>query len=154
MKSFGHPALGSLIFLKYAPEMEWLLALVPALLMGLGGLIVWLIKSRIEELRAEELRAVEAQLREQRQKVYSDILAPYTQIFSNLRAQGNKQAIRTITSYEYRRTSFELTLFGSDEVVRAYNDLTQHSFKAEAEEPGGDASLAHFALGDTKEFGK
>lgn len=125
--SWGHPALATLFNFKYAPEMEWLATLVPVLVMGLGGAIGWFVKSHIEELRG-----IEEQLREQRRKVYSDILNPYILLFSDLSAQGSERAISTITSQEYRKTSFELNLVGSDEVVRAYNDLMQYSFKSEA----------------------
>ncbi|RLC30648.1 hypothetical protein DRH13_04055 [Candidatus Woesebacteria bacterium] len=44
----------------------------PSLLMVLGGLLTWLIKSRIEELRA-----IEEKLRETRREIYSQILDPY-----------------------------------------------------------------------------
>jgi len=39
-----------------------------------------------------------------------------------------------MTSYEYRKTAFNLNLFGSDEVVRAYNALMQHTYEAESAE--------------------
>jgi len=34
----------------------------------------------------------------------------------------------------YRKTAFNLNLFGSDEVVKAYNALMQHTYEAESTE--------------------
>jgi hypothetical protein len=107
--------------------MDWLQVLGPPLLMALGGIITWVIKSKIEELHA-----VEEKLREDRRKIYSQILDPYVRLFADLEGRGSAQAIKKITSYEYRKTAFELNLFGSDEVVRAYNALMKHTYEAES----------------------
>lgn len=107
--------------------MERFATLGPVVLSVVGALIGWWLKSR-----TEEMRVIQEQLKEQRRKVYSDILDPYIRLFSNLNAQGSEQAVNTITSYDYRKTSFEFSLVGSDEVVKAYNDLMQYSFKSEA----------------------
>ncbi len=106
--------------------MNWLQVLGPTLLMVVGGIITWFIKSRVEELRATEER-----LMEERRKVYLEILAPFIRIFAGAKNKGTAEAIKTITSYEYRKTAFELNLFGSDEVVRAYNALLKHGYDAE-----------------------
>lgn len=95
--------------------------------MLLGGIITWFIKSRVEELRATEER-----LREERRKIYALILDPYIRLFADLKGQGPVQAIKKITSYNYRKTAFDLNLFGSDDVVRAYNALMKHTYEAES----------------------
>lgn len=56
--------------------MEWLKYIGPPLLMVLGGIITWFIKSK-----SEELKAVEDLLREERRKIYGEILEPYIQLF-------------------------------------------------------------------------
>jgi hypothetical protein len=106
--------------------MDWLYVLGPSLLMVLGGIITWFLKSRVEELRATEEK-----LRQERRKIYAEILDPYIRLFADLKGQGVNQAIRRITSYEYRKTAFDLNLFGSDEVVRAYNALMKHTYESE-----------------------
>jgi len=107
--------------------MDWLDALGPTLLILAGSAIGWFIK-----FRTEELRATEEKLRSERRKVYEEILDPYIRIFTDSKGQGAVQALKKVTSYEYRRTAFELNLFGSDEVVRAYNELVQYTYQAEA----------------------
>ena len=107
--------------------MNWLQVLGPSLLMVLGGIIIWFIKSHIEELRATEER-----LREERWKIYGQILDPYVRLFADLKGQGPAQAIKKITSYEYRKTAFDFNLVGSDNVVRAYNTLMKHTYEVES----------------------
>lgn len=109
--------------------MNWLQVLGPSLLMVLGGIITWFLKSRVEELRATEER-----LREERRKIYGQILDPYIHLFADLKGQGPTQAIKKIVSYEYKKTAFELNLFGSDEVVHAYNALMKHTYEVESKE--------------------
>jgi len=107
--------------------MEWLQILGPTLLLVLGGIITWFIKSKIEELRA-----IEEKLREERRSIYAQILDPYIRLFADLRGRGPDETFKRITSYDYRKTAFDLNLFGSDEVVRAYNNLMKHAYEAEA----------------------
>ena len=109
-------------------SINWIAVLGPSLLMVLGGILTWLLKSRVEELRA-----IEETLREERRKVYEQILDPYIRLFAGIKGgKGAQQAIKRITSYDYRKTAFELYLIGSDDVVTAYNNLMQYTFEAEA----------------------
>jgi len=107
--------------------MDWLQILGPTILVIVGGIITWFIKAKIEELRS-----VEEKLRDKQRKIYVQILEPYIRLFTDTSEQGIKKAIREITSYEYRKTAFELALFGADAVVRAYNELLQHAYKVES----------------------
>ena len=107
--------------------MDWLQILGPTLLMVLGGIITWLTKSKIEELRA-----IKEKLREERRNIYAQILDPYIRLFTDIRVKGKEEAIKMITSYNYKKTAFDLNLFGSDEVVYAFNNLMIHAYKAEA----------------------
>jgi hypothetical protein len=106
--------------------MNLLNALAPTLLMIVGGIITWLLKSRVEELRAAE-----ENLRENRTKSYWDILEPYITLFSDTSETGRTNVIKTVTSPQYRHTAFQLCLLGSDNVVRAYNRMLQHVYEAE-----------------------
>ncbi|MCK5175996.1 MAG: hypothetical protein KAR47_21555 [Planctomycetes bacterium] len=106
--------------------MNLLNALVPSLLMIVGGIITWLLKSRVEELRAAE-----ENLRETRTKAYWDILEPYFLLFSDTSKKNMEIVLEKITSPQYRKASFRLCLLGSDDVVQAYNTMWQHTYKAE-----------------------
>jgi len=105
--------------------MEWLQILGPSLLVILGGLITWFVKSKTEELLATEKK-----LLDERRKIYEKILEPYIQLFSDLK--NSDDAMKKIVSFDYKKTSFDLYLFGSDSVVKAYNQLMQCAFKNEA----------------------
>ena len=94
--------------------------------MVLGGIITWFIKSKVEELRA-----IEEKLREERRNIYAQILDPYIRIFADMKGKGPAEALKIITSYDYRKTAFDLDLFGSDEVILAYNNLMKHTYEAE-----------------------
>ena len=107
--------------------MDWLQILGPTLLMVLGGIITWFIKSKIEELRA-----IEEKLREERRNIYAQILDPYIRLFADIKGKGPDEALKRVTSYDYRKTAFDLNLFGSDEVIRAFNNLMKHTYEAEA----------------------
>lgn len=106
--------------------MAWLQIIGAPLLIGLGGIITWIIKSKIEELRS-----LEGRLREERRKVYRQILEPYIRLFADLKDKGPEEALKDIISYNYKKVAFDLYLFGSDEVVYAYNALMKHTYNAE-----------------------
>lgn len=115
--------------------------------MVLGGIVTWFIKSRVEELQATEEK-----LRDERRKIYSEILEPYIRLFADLKGQGSAQAIKKITSYEYRKTAFELNLFGSDDVVMAYNNLMQYTYQVEANgNPDPRAMMLHWGGSSTRD---
>ena len=118
--------------------MGWLQVLVLSLLTVLGGSIGWFLKAYLEELRA-----IKEKLREERWKTYDQILEPYIRLFADLKGQGTTQAIKQLTSYEYRKTAFALILVGSDEVVRAYNALMEHAYKAETAEKQDPKEMMH-----------
>lgn len=110
--------------------MDWVTLALPALFTTIGGLVVWYFQSR-----AEKLHRLEEGLQERRMKLYSDALDPFVRLFAGLGdARAQAQVLSRIKSYEYRKTMFDLTMFGSDEVVRAYNALFQHIYTADEDE--------------------
>ena len=108
---------------------DFLQSIAPTLLVILGGVITWFLKSKVEELRAAEER-----LQSDRRKIYSQILEPYILIFSDIKGSGSgtAKAMKKITSFEYKKTGFELNLIGSDNVVVAFNNLITHAYEADA----------------------
>ena len=133
--------------------LEWI-ALVgtvatPLLLIVLSA-IGWFIKSRFESSQALEqearrrLERLESEIREERIQIYADILEPFIILFANdiglpaarsgrgRRGEPPKTkeevAIEKLTSLDYRRTAFRLSLFANDDVARAYNSLMQAAY--------------------------
>lgn len=95
----------------------------------IGGLVVWYFQSR-----AEKLRRLEESLHDRRLQLYSEALDPFVRLFAGLGdSKATAQVMKDIRGYQYRKTVFDLTMFGSDEVVQAYNALFQHIYKAEVE---------------------
>ena len=100
-------------------------AFFAALFTSIGGLVVWYFQSR-----AEKLRKLEESLRERQLELYSKALDPYFRVFAGLsdqRAQG--RVLSDMKSVDYRRTVFHLSMFGSDDVVRAFNAMMQFTYK-------------------------
>jgi len=116
----------------------------PLLVLALTA-VGWRLRRRLE--RRLEL---EDKLREDRIDTYNDILEPFTLLLmsdaawlsdpKNRNKDRNEIATRQMLSVEYRRKAFKMSLFGSDAVVRAYNDLMQFSFERGREESVGAAT--------------
>ena len=104
-------------------------ALGAPLLVFIGGLVSWFLKTRKEELQAIEERALE-----KRVETYNTLLHPLIVMFTNKSNQRIKEkAISEIRSVDYRKAGFNLITFGSDEMVIAYNSMMQSFYKGEAE---------------------
>ena len=121
--------------------MDWLQILGPTLLTALGGVIIWIIKSK-----NDELRMTQEKLNEERRKAYQVILNPYIRILADLEGSGPTEALNEIKSFDYSKTVFTLTLFGSDNVIRAYNALWQYTYKGGAGENGEERGKKYFSL--------
>jgi flagellar basal body-associated protein FliL len=110
-------------------HMPWFALVVSPLLVAFGGFVVWFLQSRIEQVRT-----LERNLQGDRRKVYADILDPFIRLFANMKNQQEQErAAAMVLTYEYRKTAFDLNLFGADNVVKAYNEMMQHAYKAAEE---------------------
>ena len=91
--------------------------------------------------RWEKIRQLEEKLREDRIAVYNSILEPFIILFTTDEGLSNKKEYRgkvttqvardKILSLEYRQAAFKLSLIGSDDVFRAYNNLMQYFYSLE-----------------------
>jgi hypothetical protein len=108
------------------------------LLTGVG----WSIRSSIE--RKAKL---EEQLRDDRVRVYNEILEPFIAHFapSTIRKVQNKEDeqtfAKTIASLDHWKSSFKLSLIGSDDVIQSYNRLMQNFFQSGRSQPSGALDL-------------
>ena len=90
---------------------------------------------KLEEKLREEAQELEEKLREYRTDIYNDILEPFVILFTkdeglpkvkDYRGKTHADvAIAKALSLEYKQTAFRFLLMGSDEVIRAYNNLMQ-----------------------------
>jgi len=121
--------------------MDWIQIVAPTGLFILGGIVTWIIRSKFEESRA-----IRVKLNEERRKNYGEILGPYVRIFADFKDKGPTQAINEIKSYDYKKTAFDLALFGSDNVVRAYNAFLRYGYKGEANENPEQRGVTYMKL--------
>ena len=132
----------SLTFIDYLTAIGTIAT--PILLIVISA-IGWYLKSRIEaswkteaELRRRAEKLEEA-IRDDRLQVYNEILEPFIMLFTKeegLSATGPRRgktkeqnALEIMQSLKYRQTAFKLSLFANDDVVKAYNNLMQFSYK-------------------------
>jgi hypothetical protein len=102
---------------------DYLQYIIPTAFMGIGGIITWMIKSQVEELRA-----VEERLREDRRKVYLELLRPYIMLLSNPKDRANiDKCIKKVKSVEYKEVAFSFNLFASDEAIEANNRVLKQA---------------------------
>lgn len=99
--------------------------LFATLFTSVGGLVVWYFQSRAEKLRKLKDGV-------QLQPATLKAMDPFIRMFAGLgNAKAQAHALASFRGYPYRKTVFDLTMFGSDEVVRAYNAMFQHIYKSE-----------------------
>lgn len=101
----------------------------PILVLILTG-VGWAIRNRYEKIRD-----LEEKLRDDRIAIYNEILEPFIILLTKdegvklEKGYRNKTkeeiASEKIISLKYRQTAFKMALMGSDDVVRAYNNLMQ-----------------------------
>ena len=118
----------------------------PLLVIALSA-IGWRVKSSID--RKTDL---ENKLRDDRVEIYNQILEPFIILLMSDAAweqdKKNKNrdkiefATNKMLTLEYRRLGFKLALMGSDAVVKSYNNLMQHFYNMEENNPAeGEKSL-------------
>ncbi len=111
-------------------EFDWGKFVVTPLVGALVGFGVWYFQSRIDALRKEQER-----LHDDRRKIYSSVLEPFVRLFAGIKdQQQNKKALKQMLSFEYKRTAFEFSLIGADDVVKAFNNLMQYVYSFDADE--------------------
>lgn len=107
-----------------------LIAIISPLLLTIGGWLTWLLKAKREESLAQEEKT-----RLFRIKTYETLLEPYYGLFTfNLPDKVKDKEIQKIATIEYKKAAFNLTTFGSDEVVKSFNNLMQSYYHKRADQ--------------------
>ena len=97
-------------------------------IIGSGSLVVSIAVVVIQH-RLQQLQILEEKLRDERRKVYLDVLRPL--IFCFKKGSTNEELVTLINDLDYRKSTVDLSLVGSDEVVRAWGDLMQHFYTSQ-----------------------
>ncbi|MDP2541166.1 hypothetical protein V1T75_11635 [Tenacibaculum sp. FZY0031] len=119
-----------------------IITILSPILITVGGLITWFFKSKREDtLIAEE------KTREFKIKTYETLLEPFITVFTFTLKENQKQkGINKLLSLEYRKAAFNLTTFGSDEVVKSYNNIMQAFFNIKAEDYEDEGEGEEYAV--------
>jgi hypothetical protein len=111
-------------------------ALATPLLVLLLTAVGWMYRQSYErKIKLEE------KLRDDRIEIYNNILEPFIYLFmseaawqkdkKNRGKDKNQIANALLLSHNYKKTSFQLALVGSDSVVMAFNELFQYFYSRE-----------------------
>jgi hypothetical protein len=107
-----------------------IIALLSPILITVGGLITWFLKTRQESLQLSEERS-----REKRMETYKEILEPFIILITPAASHAEKdKATSIIRSTKYKKATFDFITFGSDETVRCYNSMMQFIFNNQSDE--------------------
>ncbi len=82
--------------------MDTLGILVTPVIAAIVGLAVWFIQSRVDALRQAESR-----LRDERRKIYADLLEPYIRALSG--SDDSRKSQKPFSAYELKKAAFELS---------------------------------------------
>ena len=116
------------------------------LLILLLSAIGWRYKQSIEhKIQLEE------KLRDDRIEIYNQILEPFIILLMSDSAWSSDSknrskdkftvATKKMLSLEYRKTSFKLSLIGSDSVVSSFNNLMQYFYARDADSPASEKDI-------------
>jgi len=90
--------------------MDWIAAVVGPAVVGIFAVLAWIIR-----IKSEEIRNIQEKLREERRKIYVEVVEPYIMAFAGARKSSVlDKAIEKVKSVNYKKTIIELDLLGSD----------------------------------------
>jgi len=123
-------------------EKTIILSTLGPILITIGGLLTWFIKSKKDDLLLSEEKS-----RESKMKTYEELLEPFITVFTFTLTEKQKQiGIDKLKTLEYRKSSFNLMTFGSDEVVKSFNKIMQAFYTIDANQFEDDEEYALIML--------
>jgi len=113
-----------------------MIAILSPILLTIGGLITWIIKSK-----KEETLNAEAKSREYKIDTYKTLLNPFIATFTTTMPEKYRQKeIDKIKTLEFKKAAFDLTTFGSDRAIQVFNKIMQTFYHSD-EFKKGDGDL-------------
>lgn len=104
-----------------------IIAILSPILLTIGGIISWIIKTK-----KEEVLNAEAKSRDFKIETYKTLLEPFiaTMTFT-LSDKVKQKEINKLTTLEYKKAVFDLTTFGSDKAIQIFNKIMQTFFHSD-----------------------
>lgn len=103
-----------------------LIAILSPILVTVGGIFSWILKSKKEEELTAELNS-----REYKIEIYKKLLEPFiATLTTTIPQKVREREIAKVTSLEYKRAVFDLTTFGSDKSIQIFNKIMQTFFNS------------------------
>ncbi len=107
--------------------MEFVEKILPTLLVVAAGFITWFLKDKSEKLKFQREKLIE-----EKRLNYEKILEPIIRVLAGVKNKVEMdKALKQIQSFDYKKSAFQLMLFGSDNVINSYNDYFQYIYKQE-----------------------
>jgi len=104
-----------------------IIAILTPILLTIGGIISWALKSKKEESLNSEAKS-----REYKIETYKLLLEPFIATFTFTLSEKIKQReVNKLTTLEYKKAVFDLTTFGSDEAIKIFNKIMQTFFHSD-----------------------
>lgn len=104
-----------------------IIAVLSPILLTVGGIISWIIKSKKEDVLNSEAKSREFKI-----ETYKILLEPFiaTMTFT-LTEKVKQREINKLTTLEYKKAVFDLTTFGSDKAIQIFNKIMQTFFHSD-----------------------
>lgn len=107
--------------------MEFIEKILPTLLVVAAGFITWFLKDKSEKLKFQREKLIE-----EKRLNYEKILEPKIRVLAGVKNKAEmEKALKQIQSFDYKKSAFQLMLFGSDNVINDFNDFFQYLYKYE-----------------------
>ena len=104
-----------------------LIAILSPILITIGGIVSWILKSKKEEVLNAESKSREFKI-----ETYKKLLEPFIATLTfTLPEKVKQKEINKLTTLEYKKAVFDLTTFGSDKAIQIFNKIMQTFFHSD-----------------------
>lgn len=98
-----------------------IIAILSPILLTIGGIFSWILKSKKEETLNEEAKS-----RDYKIQTYKTLLNPFIATFTTtISSKDRQKEIDKIKTLEFKKAAFDLTTFGSDRAIKVFNKIMQ-----------------------------